>query len=479
MQAKLKIGQPGDKYEKEADRVAEEIMGRPEPGPLLARSNCKPCEEELRRQPVEEEEEEEFVQAKEATGQLTQASPDLAGQIKGLSGKGQPLPESERVFFEPRLGYDLSRVRFHADEQAEELTRSVNARAFTLGQHIFFGAGEYALGVEEGRRLLAHELTHVIQQSTNPDLVPNTIQRDRRNISGPYQGISTYERVDQRPRIEGTGTIHYGIVIYIPRRIGETEVNVDTALSCIYGALLLELVTQQCDRARDLMERNSNLRDSIARLLRIQRDREEIAIYLDYEREPERSYRVSSLRVAGLLIDFPHPTEEEIWGPVTELQPAVTIGCFSNTMSGLYDASRRFMRNYCQRTGNPVPNNFNDAFGHCWISCALSRCVGTAVAATLGTGREVYRELDQDPHDSLHQDLANQSHGRSLVDEEGTCFELCERAFQNDQLDLSARTLHCLECDTFEVTPRCGPGIDVVPRGHPYRRLGSSILPSL
>lgn len=78
---------------------------------------------------------------------------------------GAPLPESMRGFFEPRLGYDFGGVRVHADGEAAESARALHARAYTVGSNIVFGAGQYAPGTHEGKRLLAHELTHVVQQS--------------------------------------------------------------------------------------------------------------------------------------------------------------------------------------------------------------------------------------------------------------------------------------------------------------------------
>ncbi|OWQ45598.1 hypothetical protein CDL60_19470 [Roseateles noduli] len=77
---------------------------------------------------------------------------------------GSPLPDDLRAFFEPRFGQDFSAVRVHADSGAADAARAVQARAYTLGAHIVFDAGEYAPHTDGGRRLLAHELTHVVQQ---------------------------------------------------------------------------------------------------------------------------------------------------------------------------------------------------------------------------------------------------------------------------------------------------------------------------
>lgn len=139
LQAKLRIGQPGDIYEQEADRMANAVMRMPEPGvqwqPEEELVQTKPVITPLvQRQSEGEEEEEEFLQQKEVPGQSPEVTPDLSSSIQSLKGGGQPLPESLRAYFEPRFGQDFSQVRVHADAKASETARAVNARAFTLGQ---------------------------------------------------------------------------------------------------------------------------------------------------------------------------------------------------------------------------------------------------------------------------------------------------------------------------------------------------------
>ena len=208
IQAKLKIGQPNDIYEQEADKVADVVMRMPEPEvqrqveeekekkeeeliqtkpiseqitPLVQRQVEEEEEgelqakelsgqtlsvttnEELRRQ-LEEEEEEE-LQTKALPNQTSEVTSDLESRINAIGGGGQPLPASTRAFFEPRFGYDFSQVRAHTDAEADTLNRALNARAFTAGQDIFFRQGAYNLGSRQGRELLAHELTHVVQQN--------------------------------------------------------------------------------------------------------------------------------------------------------------------------------------------------------------------------------------------------------------------------------------------------------------------------
>lgn len=147
LQAKLRISAPGDVYEQEADRVADAVMRMPQPQavssgiPSIQRA-CQKCE----------------------SGSISEVNPDLEINIQSLKGGGKPLSENERAFFEPRFGHDFCDVRIHADTRAANVARSVRARAFTLGRSIAFGEHEYAPDSFDGRRLLAHELTHVIQQ---------------------------------------------------------------------------------------------------------------------------------------------------------------------------------------------------------------------------------------------------------------------------------------------------------------------------
>jgi outer membrane protein OmpA-like peptidoglycan-associated protein len=183
LQAKLKIGAPGDVYEQEADRVAEWVMRMPEPQavssgtPYIQRA-CLKCEkEELKRQPVKEEDEEEKMQrkpveeeedelqAKVPSGNISEVSPDLESHIQSLKVGGQPLPESVSAFFEPRFGHDLSHVQIHTDAKASGSARALSAEAFTLGKSIYFAKDRFSPGTNTGRKLLAHELVHTFQQA--------------------------------------------------------------------------------------------------------------------------------------------------------------------------------------------------------------------------------------------------------------------------------------------------------------------------
>jgi GH24 family phage-related lysozyme (muramidase) len=106
------------------------------------------------------------IQPKQAGGQIPQLDSDLETQVHSMRNDGQPLPESTRAFFEPRFSYDFSQVRVHTGPNATKLAQITNARAFTVGQDILFGAGQYVPELNFGKRLIAHEIVHVVQQSS-------------------------------------------------------------------------------------------------------------------------------------------------------------------------------------------------------------------------------------------------------------------------------------------------------------------------
>lgn len=210
LQAKLTIGKPGDTYEQEADRMGDLVMRMPEPH---VQRQVEPEEEEeeealqtkplagqitplVQRQlgPAEEEEEEETLQTKPHAGPTPEVASDLHSRIKSLKGRGRPLPESARAFFEPRFGYDFSRVRIRTDTRATKTARAVSARSFTVGRDVMFGAGQYAPGTTAGKKLLAHELTHVVQQNANNRLHPDYSVKLRVHSKDDFVQCAYYTR---------------------------------------------------------------------------------------------------------------------------------------------------------------------------------------------------------------------------------------------------------------------------------------------
>jgi outer membrane protein OmpA-like peptidoglycan-associated protein len=108
------------------------------------------------------------LQRRAATSNEPTTAPPIVSEV--LRSPGQPLDAGTRTFMEPRFGHDFSRVRVHTDAQAAESARAVNALAYTVGRDVVFNTGHYAPGTTAGRRLLAHELTHTIQQAQEPSV---------------------------------------------------------------------------------------------------------------------------------------------------------------------------------------------------------------------------------------------------------------------------------------------------------------------
>jgi hypothetical protein len=142
IQAKLKVNKPGDVYEREADRISDQVLATPKPAPVSGAPGIQRV----------------VAQAVDETA-VAPASVDHA-----LASAGEPLDPTIQREMEGRFGFDFSRVRVHTGPAAEQSARDVNARAYTVGDNLVFGAGEFKPDTRQGRRLLAHELTHVAQQ---------------------------------------------------------------------------------------------------------------------------------------------------------------------------------------------------------------------------------------------------------------------------------------------------------------------------
>jgi hypothetical protein len=159
---------PNDPYEQEADAVAERVMRMAEPTAIQRKCACgggdggAPCS-------CHAHDDDHAIQAKR-TAAVSTTSSQVSGATATAAARtanagGTPLPRALRSYFEPRFGHDFSQVRVHTDSGAATAARGIQARAYTLGRDVVFGAGEYAPATEGGKRLLAHELTHVVQQT--------------------------------------------------------------------------------------------------------------------------------------------------------------------------------------------------------------------------------------------------------------------------------------------------------------------------
>ena len=219
VQPKLRVNEPQDPFEREADRAADQVMGMRQPAaaPLqramkeeegsiqramkeeeegAVQREMKEEEEQAPMQRAEAEEEEEPMQARARTPRRPRLTPQFESDLKALRRKGgQPLPDPVRSFLEPRFGHSFSDVRVHVGPDASALAEDANARAFTVGRHIVFGSGEYHPSAEQGLRLIAHELTHVMQQRGGLHSVQREVDTAAAAAVAPRGGVPSLEEL--------------------------------------------------------------------------------------------------------------------------------------------------------------------------------------------------------------------------------------------------------------------------------------------
>lgn len=194
LQAKLVVGASDDPLEREADRVAEQVMRMPNPNLRGPQQVLDDNREPARTTPM--------LQARPTL--TTTLHTSLPGNHSAptsvqtaLSSPGQPLGSDERQFFESRFGQDFSRVRIHTDPTAARSAQEVGAQAYTVGHRVAFNQGRYAPNTPSGRELLAHELTHVVQQTTRG--FPTQLRRRGDDENGPAAAQDSdieYDEVD-------------------------------------------------------------------------------------------------------------------------------------------------------------------------------------------------------------------------------------------------------------------------------------------
>lgn len=187
LQTNLMVNEPGDIYEQEADRIAGQVMAAPAhpaiDGGLLRIQRLAP-------QPANHSE-------------SAPVSIDRA-----LASPGRPLEPEFRQEMELRFGYDFSQVRVHTGVAAEQSARDVNAHAYTVGRHMVFGTGRFTPATHAGRHLLAHELTHVVQQASADPVRSDTRNERAGRDSGtalpsPPTGGAVARRLQRQPAPPG------------------------------------------------------------------------------------------------------------------------------------------------------------------------------------------------------------------------------------------------------------------------------------
>jgi hypothetical protein len=226
VQTKLRVSEPNDPLEREADRVADRVVASGPngafhqgalAGPGVQRM-CAECEDEVatkradtdtvhrQAEPADEEdeqvmtkrydgadlqrqteepgeEEEEQLLTKSKDGSTNRGTADAA--VASGIGTGKPLPAGLRSYFEPRFGQSFENVRIHTDGPANAASEDLNARAFTYGRDIAFASGEYQPDTVEGRRLMAHELAHTVQQGQNRRSVQRKVDKSKVDCRNP------------------------------------------------------------------------------------------------------------------------------------------------------------------------------------------------------------------------------------------------------------------------------------------------------
>jgi len=224
----LKIGQSDSAFEHEANRFAEAIMAGGAPRMHWSLSNvsigaplqrkcdcggsgkCESCNEG------------ETLQRKPAGPSRSTDAPSIVHDV--LRSAGRPLDRATRDFFEPRFSHDFGHVRIHDDAQATQSARAVNAMAYTVGDHIAFGADRYAPQTSAGRHLIAHELSHVVQQ------------RPRSNLSSTPLGLDDPSSHSEAEAARGADAIARG-------EAAATPVTAGTSLPVVARACLTK---EQC-----------------------------------------------------------------------------------------------------------------------------------------------------------------------------------------------------------------------------------------
>ena len=225
IQPKLTIGEPNDAYEREADRVAIEVVQKIN-SPAQSQRQENDSQEvsraidsgnAIRSSPI--------VLHRKSSVPVGPASEDFEDKLSHARNGGVPLEPSTRGKMESAMGADFSRVKIHTDTSSDRLSQSIQAKAFTTGQDIFFKQGEYNPTSYNGQQLLAHELTHVIQQNTNTirrvkDRSGNRVKKYHRGLEAGKEKREISNKVsDMMKQLDKVSPTHKRIIRFILERI--------------------------------------------------------------------------------------------------------------------------------------------------------------------------------------------------------------------------------------------------------------------
>ncbi len=245
VQAKLTVGPANDRYEHEADRSADAVM-RSAQAPTPAAGQPLEADEPIQRQPLEEE---EPVQRQPAAAPMVgleggEAGSAIEAKLAANRGAGAPLPDTTRVKMETGLGADFSGVRVHTGAEAAGLNQELGAQAFTHGADVYMGAGKYSPSSSAGQHLLAHELTHVVQQGGAVQRAPDskaTAQIQRYTTIAPHEAQTTGTAF--QPTLSGDAIAGYRVT-YEPVNVAARPLNLsESGEMAIYDSGAAQVTT--------------------------------------------------------------------------------------------------------------------------------------------------------------------------------------------------------------------------------------------
>ena len=193
--SELAINEPEDAYEAEADRVADHVTNFPSPESPPLRISAASGRSPQRRRTSCEDDEEGTLDGK-GTSARPGAAPPIVHEV--LRSVGQPLDPETLAFMETRFGHNFGRVRVHTDQRAASSAKAIHALAYTYGESIVFGADQHSPNTASGRHLVAHELTHVVQQAQRPTGV---IHRQATKRDEAAKVIAVKDHTDQQQRV--------------------------------------------------------------------------------------------------------------------------------------------------------------------------------------------------------------------------------------------------------------------------------------
>jgi outer membrane protein OmpA-like peptidoglycan-associated protein len=442
LQTKLAINEPGDEYEREADRVADQVMRMPAPS-------------------LQKKAEPRFLQRRASDAATPDGVPPIVGDV--LRSPGQPLDAETRAFMEPRFGADFGAVRVHTDAQAAASAAAINAKAYTVGNRVAFGTGQFAPKTGQGCHLLAHELSHVIQQGQlSPDAsssVPTPFVQRLGNLGAVPPGLPCPVASSGAPAATETILFPNGGAALQPLDRSKLEnVAVNWAATGTNDPIRVDGFASQrgnddlnwrlsCDRANAVVTELKNPTSGVPGI-----PSGSITFFAQGETTEfgaEEQNRRATVAIKSSVVP---PT------PPPPAPPPPTAGCatptnadesgraFNPTTIGETEVALRnpidaLSADSCRddafaaagRSGLPGPHlGPQDAFRHCFASCCLTQAAGASQAEKFGTGHGNSNPSSIPFDDQM--DLHDNSIGRGLGVPGADCEVACLDARRNGLL---------------------------------------------